>query len=332
MRRRTFGNTDLETSAVGFGTWALGSDWWGEHEAPDALVARALDLGITFFDTGDTYGQGVNEELVGQALERSGRPRDAYELSTKFGYVLDAERKGDKESERPHDWSPEHTRRALEASLRRLRTDYVDLYQLHNPRMDGIDADALYEELEALKAEGKLRHYGIALGPKIGWRDEGVRALSERDGLTSLQTVYNLLEQAPGAEFLELAYRLRRRRDRTRADLVGAARGPPDARAHLRGQRPPPPPAALVADRGPAEGRPARLPDPRRRAHARAGRLQVRARAAGDRLRHPHGQHRRPARGVGGRGHGRRARSRRGRAGARGRALRRRLRARPPPA
>ncbi len=205
MRRRTFGHTDLETSAVGFGTWALGSDWWGEHEAPDVLVARALDLGITFFDTGDTYGQGLNEELVGEALERSGRPRDAYELSTKFGYVLDAERKGDKESERPHDWSPEHTRRSLENSLRRLRTDYVDLYQLHNPRMDGIEDDALFAELEALKAEGKLRHYGIALGPKIGWRDEGVHALAERSGLTSLQTVYNLLEQAPGAEFLELA-------------------------------------------------------------------------------------------------------------------------------
>ena len=84
-------------------------------------------------------------------------------------------------------------------------------------------------------------------------------------------------------------------------DLVGAARGPSHARAHLRGQRPPPPPAALVADRGAAEGRPARLPDPRRRAHARAGRLQVRARPARDRLRDPHGQHRRPARGVGGR-------------------------------
>jgi len=205
MRRRTFGNTDLETSAVGFGTWALGSDWWGEHEEPDELVARALDLGITFFDTGDTYGQGLNEELVGTALVRSGRTRDAYELSTKFGYVLDADRQAHKESERPHDWSPEHTRRALEASLRRLQTDYVDLYQLHNPRMDGIEADELFAELEALKAEGKLRHYGIALGPKIGWRDEGVRALSERDGLTSLQTVYNLLEQAPGAEFLELA-------------------------------------------------------------------------------------------------------------------------------
>jgi aryl-alcohol dehydrogenase-like predicted oxidoreductase len=205
MRRRTFGTTDLETSAVGFGTWALGSDWWGEHEDPDALVARALDLGVTFFDTGDTYGQGVNEELVGAALDRSGRPRDAYELSTKFGYVIDADRKAHEESERPHDWSPAHTRRALDASLRRLRTDYVDLYQLHNPRMDGIAADDLFAELEALKAEGKIRHYGVALGPKIGWREEGLRAIRERAGLTSLQTVYNLLEQAPGADFLELA-------------------------------------------------------------------------------------------------------------------------------
>ena len=115
MRRRTFGSTDLETSAVGFGTWALGSDWWGEHESPDALVARALDLGVTFFDTGDTYGQGLNEQLVGDALVRSGAARDSYELSTKFGYVLDADRQAHKESERPHDWSPEHTRRALEA-------------------------------------------------------------------------------------------------------------------------------------------------------------------------------------------------------------------------
>src|SRR3954467_2588807 len=208
MQRRPFGTTGLETSAVGFGTWALGSDWWGDHEAPAALGARALDLGITFFDTGDTYGQGLNEELVGEALARSGRPRDAYELSTKFGYVLDADRTAHKESERPHDWSPAHTRRALEASLRRLRTDFVDLYQLHNPRMDGIAgaaADELFAELEALKDEGKIRHYGVALGPKIGWRDEGVHAISERAGLTSLQTVYNLLEQAPGAEFLALA-------------------------------------------------------------------------------------------------------------------------------
>jgi aryl-alcohol dehydrogenase-like predicted oxidoreductase len=203
METRRFGNTDLETSAVGFGTWALGSDWWGDHEDPDLLIAKALDLGITFFDTGDTYGQGLNEELVGAGLAKSGVARDRIQISTKFGYLLDSERTDHGESERPHDWSPDHTRRALDASLRRLGTDYVDLYQLHNPRMDAIVHDDLFACLEDLKAAGKIRHYGIALGPKIGWRDEGVLALRTRP-IASLQTVYNMLEQEPGAEFLEL--------------------------------------------------------------------------------------------------------------------------------
>jgi aryl-alcohol dehydrogenase-like predicted oxidoreductase len=209
METRSFGTTGLRTSAIGFGTWALGSDWWGEHEDPDRLVARALELGITFFDTADTYGQGRNEEIVGAALERAGASRDAIQLSTKFGYVIDSDRTAHRESERPHDWSAAHTRRALEASLRRLRTDHVDLYQLHNPRMDALEgavAEELFAELDALRTEGKIRHYGVALGPKIGWRDEGTRALSERD-IASLQTVYNLLEQEPGTEFLELAER-----------------------------------------------------------------------------------------------------------------------------
>ena len=204
MQRRSFGTSDLETSAIGVGTWAWGSDWWGGHEDPSAIVARALDLGVTFFDTGDTYGQGLNEELVGAALASTGAPRDSYELATKFGYVLHSERGSHAESERPHDWAPDRARRSLEASLRRLRTDYIDLYQLHNPRMDALERDALFAALDQLKAEGKLRHYGVALGPKIGWRDEGVRALRERP-ITSLQTVYNLLEQEPGAEFLEVA-------------------------------------------------------------------------------------------------------------------------------
>ncbi|MFL5819267.1 MAG: aldo/keto reductase [Solirubrobacteraceae bacterium] len=204
MQIRRFGDTDLHTSAIAFGTWALGSDWWGEHEDPDRLVARALELGISLFDTGDTYGQGANEEIVGTALQRAGARRDSIQIATKFGYVLDSERQGHAEGERPHDWSAGRTRRALEASLRRLRTDYVDLYQLHNPRMDALERDELWETLEELRKEGKLRHYGVALGPKIGWRDEGLRAIDERP-IASLQTVYNLLEQEPGSEFLGAA-------------------------------------------------------------------------------------------------------------------------------
>ena len=90
--------------------------------------------------------------------------------------------------------------------MRRLGTDYVDLYQLHNPRMDAIEEDALFATLDELKAEGKIRHYGVALGPAIGWREEGLHALETR-GITALQTVYNLLEQEPGSDFLEAAAR-----------------------------------------------------------------------------------------------------------------------------
>src|SRR5688500_4331190 len=127
MRQRAFGSSGLETSEIAFGTWALGSNWWGETDDPDHLIGRALALGITFFDTGDTYTQGRNEELVGRALARA--DRDAIQVSTKFGYVLDEGRRVHSEGERPQDWSPDHARRALEGSLRRLGVDHVDLYQ-----------------------------------------------------------------------------------------------------------------------------------------------------------------------------------------------------------
>ncbi len=204
MRTRSFGNTDLRCSEIGFGTWALGSNWWGKITRGEGenLLRRALELGVTFFDTGNVYGQGANEEIVAQALV--GVPRESVQISTKFGYVLDEGRQEHSQGERPQDWSPDHVRRSLEASLGRLGTDYVDLYQLHNPRMDAIERDDVYEQLEHLRDEGKIRHYGIALGPAIGWREEGLRAIAERD-IASIQTVYNVLEQQPGRDFLEAA-------------------------------------------------------------------------------------------------------------------------------
>ena len=204
MLQRQFGTTGLHASEIAFGTWVLGSDWWGKTDDPDVLIGRAVELGITFFDTGDAYGQGANEEFVGRALARA--DRDSIQISTKFGYVLDSDRQQHSEGERPHDWSPEHAREALEGSLRRLGTDYVDLLQLHNPRMDAIERNDLFAELEALRDEGKLKHFGVALGPAIGWREEGIRALETRP-IAALQTVYNLLEQEPGRDFLETAER-----------------------------------------------------------------------------------------------------------------------------
>jgi aryl-alcohol dehydrogenase-like predicted oxidoreductase len=205
MRKRRFGDTDLEASEVGFGTWALGSSWWGDVSEAEGerLLLLGLELGITFFETGDAYGQGRNEELVGRVLAPH---RDEVQLSTKFGYELRSGRQEHSEGERPQRWDGPFVRSALEASLRRLRTDRIDLYQLHNPRMDAIESDETFAALEDLKREGKLRHYGVALGPAIGWREEGLRAIETRE-IASVQTVYNLLEQEPGRDFLEAAGR-----------------------------------------------------------------------------------------------------------------------------
>jgi aryl-alcohol dehydrogenase-like predicted oxidoreductase len=203
VRARRFGDTDLQASEIGFGTWALGSTWWGDvsESAGERLLLEALDLGITFFDTGDAYGKGANEELVGRVLEPH---RDRIQLSTKFGYVLEEGRQEHSEGERPQRWDGPFIRAALEASLRRLRTDRVDLYQLHNPRMDAIDSDECFEALEQLRAEGKIGHYGVALGPAIGWREEGLTAIRSR-GVASVQTVYNLLEQDPCRDLMAAA-------------------------------------------------------------------------------------------------------------------------------
>ncbi|MBI2169945.1 MAG: aldo/keto reductase [Actinobacteria bacterium] len=199
MRYRRFGQSDLVVSEVGFGAWTLAMGWWGEVEDPAGLVHAALDSGITFFDTAPVYGEdGAGEEMLAKIL---GRTRDEIVLTTKCGYDISAPRIAPGHSERPHDWNPAGVRRQLEESLRRLQTDHIDLYQLHNTTIDPIRADDLWVELEKMKADGLVRELGVALGPAIGWVDEGVEALAERP-IVSLQTVMNILEQEPGRTFL----------------------------------------------------------------------------------------------------------------------------------
>ena len=107
--------------------------------------------------------------------------------------------------ELPQDFSPAFVRRALEESLRRLETDHIDIYQMHNARMAQIDDDTLWSLLEDFKREGKIRMYGVALGPAIGWLYEGVDAVVKRN-CPSLQIIWNLLEQFPGDEQIKAAY------------------------------------------------------------------------------------------------------------------------------
>ena len=198
MRYRRFGRSDLEVSEVGFGVWTLASDWWGRIDDKQGMLHAALDAGINFIDTAPVYGEGgLGEELLADVLKAR---RDDIVLTTKCGYDIEAERKHPGQSERPHDWRPEAVREQLEASLRRLGTDHIDLYQLHNTRIEPILDDGLWEELEKFRAEGKVRELGVALGPAIGWVDEGLEAIRRRP-IVSLQTVFNVLEQEPGRTF-----------------------------------------------------------------------------------------------------------------------------------
>jgi aryl-alcohol dehydrogenase-like predicted oxidoreductase len=111
--------------------------------------------------------------------------------------VTHGEARGRGQREIPQDFSPDAIMRATDAALKRLKTDRIDLLQLHNIRMEQVYDDALWTTLEKMKRAGKIRSYGIALGPAIGWLYEGVNCIRERE-VTSVQHIYNLLEQHPG--------------------------------------------------------------------------------------------------------------------------------------
>jgi len=204
MNYRRMPRTDLQLSEVGFGLWTVATNWWGNipEEQRAALLENAVDLGINFFDTADTYGEGYGEEILAKVL---GHKRHEIIIATKFGYdFYDKLTPRIGHQERPQKFEPEFIRFACEQSLRRLDTDYIDIYQLHNPRIDTIEKDEVFETLEELKGEGKIRYYGSALGPDIGWFEEGEASMKERD-VASLQIIYSILEQEPARAFFPIA-------------------------------------------------------------------------------------------------------------------------------
>jgi aryl-alcohol dehydrogenase-like predicted oxidoreductase len=160
---RKLGRSGIEVSALGMGCWAIGGPFWsgetphGWGEVDDAeserAIHRAIDLGATFFDTANVYGAGHSERVLGRALAGQ---RQQVVIATKFSAVFD-------ESTRQvtgADASPAGIRRACEASLRRLKTDYIDLYQFHDNGYPAAQAEPVRETLEGLVAAGKIRAYG----------------------------------------------------------------------------------------------------------------------------------------------------------------------------
>ncbi len=159
LNERVLGRTGIGVSEVGFGAWAIGGNAYGNSYGPTddaaslATVRRAVELGCTFFDTADVYGWGHSEELLGAALEGF---RDQVRIATKVGgdFYHGGVRM---------NFAPDYIAFALERSLKRLRTDHVDLYQLHNPPAETMADPAAYEALEALKAEHKINAYGVSI-------------------------------------------------------------------------------------------------------------------------------------------------------------------------
>lgn len=184
MKYRQLGKTGLNVSEIGFGTWGLGGNSYGPVDDAVSIDALrfAFEQGITFFDTSDLYGNGHSEIVLGEALQGV---RDQVIICTKVGLLPHSG------FEMPCDFSPEHIRRGLNASLSRLKTDYIDLYLLHSPTLEILQSDhRIMETLEELKKQGKIRAYGIS-------------ARSPQDALSSVcefgfqatQVNFNLIDQ-----------------------------------------------------------------------------------------------------------------------------------------
>ena len=190
MEKRKLGNSGIEVSPLGLGCWALGGpftmfgqqDGWGQVDDAESIraIQRAVELGVTLFDTADAYGTGHSEEILGKALRE--RRKDVI-IATKGGFVYDREQR----ALTGQDYSPRYLRTALEASLQRLGTEYVDLYQLHTGSIPPEAVEPAFGELEQMKQQGKLLCYGWST-----YTRENVDAFANYTHGSVIQTKANL--------------------------------------------------------------------------------------------------------------------------------------------
>jgi aryl-alcohol dehydrogenase-like predicted oxidoreductase len=190
------GRSDIRVSPMGLGCWAIGGPWqwldgpggWGDIDDSESVraIRAALDLGINFFDTAANYGTGHSERILGRALEGK---RDQAVIATKFGFVVDESAK--RVSLRPDDHLL-HVREECEASLRRLNTDVIDLYQLHVWDYPLEKVPAMVDLLESLVREGKIRYYGWSTDSA-----EGARLFAEGKHCVAIQHDLNVILDAP---------------------------------------------------------------------------------------------------------------------------------------
>ena len=208
MQYRTFPGTDVRVSEVGFGTWTLATGWWGEKSDAEAIamLRRAHDEhGVTFFDAADSYGNGRSERQLAEAFR--GKRQDVV-IATKVGYDIYDEaaakaRRG--QMELPQRTDPAYLRMAVDRCLERLETDYIDVLQIHNAKMEHVRDAELWGTLRELQREGKIRAWGAAFGPAIGWLYEAVELVEREPEVNTIQMIWNILEQHPGTPMLDAA-------------------------------------------------------------------------------------------------------------------------------
>ncbi|UFT99088.1 aldo/keto reductase [Radiobacillus kanasensis] len=182
MNYRQLGSTGIKVSEVSFGTWAIGGSW-GSSSDEEALkgLQKAMDAGVNFFDTADVYGDGHAEELLAKATK--GKENEIY-IASKFC------RAGDIHD--PKTYSKESVEAYLDATLKRLERDTLDLYQIHCPPMEILQDGSVFHVLDELKHAGKIRHYGVS----VETVEEGLFCL-ENPGVSTLQVIFNIFRQKP---------------------------------------------------------------------------------------------------------------------------------------
>lgn len=190
MYYRQLGKTDLQVSELSFGTWAIGGSWGNTNDkASLQALSYAIDAGVNFFDTADVYGNGHSEELIAKATK--GKEADIY-VASKFC------RRGDIKD--PATYTEESVTAYLEATLRRLNRDQLDLYQIHCPPFEILKHGEVFEVLDKLKQQGKIRYYGVS----VETIEEGLFCLQQAN-ISTLQVIFNMLRQKPLDELIPQA-------------------------------------------------------------------------------------------------------------------------------
>ena len=208
MKYRTFPGTDVSVSEIGFGMWTVSTGWWGEKTDEQAIAmlrSARDDYGINFFDAADSYGNGRSERQLATAF--AGRREDVV-YATKVGYDIydeSAARARRGQSELPQRFDPSYIRFAVDKCLDRLETDYIDVLQMHNIKMEHVRDPQIWQTLRDLKREGKIRVWGAAFGPAIGWLYEAVELCERENDIGTIQMIWNVLEQEPGSAMLAAA-------------------------------------------------------------------------------------------------------------------------------